>query len=110
MDSLISPKLQYISEYCKNSNTSHKISKFGLLYNAWIDTRSIRQNIIRSPKFPTFLCPYKSLFINDLINIPSGKSLRGKKLILTKNGKFSLDLSMRMFYPFSLMVPDLRKA
>ena len=54
MDSLISPKLQYIFEFCKRSNTNHKISKFGLLYNAWVDSFTIRTNIIRSPKLPTF--------------------------------------------------------
>ena len=78
-DSLISPKLQYIFEFCKSSNTSHKLSKFGSLYNAWIDIKSIRQNIIKTNKLPTFICPFRSLFIEDLINISWGKNLRINK-------------------------------
>ena len=79
--SFISPKLQYIQRYLpktSNKNGSGRISRYGLIYDSWINTSNISKNLNRSPSLPTFITPYEGLFLADKVDISWGRTCKEK--------------------------------
>ena len=102
--SFISSKLKYIQRYLpkpSNKNGSGRISRYGLIYDSWINTSNIFKNLNRTPSLPTFITPYEGLFLEDKVDISWGR-IRKKK----SPSELLSDLKNIVGFPAEFMFTD----
>ena len=102
--SFISPKIQYVQRYLpkpSNKNGFGRISRYGLIYDSWINTFNIFKNLNCSPLLPTFITLYEGLFLEDKVDISWGRN-REKK----SSSELISDLKNTVGFPAEFIFTD----